>query len=292
MVNELRESVLKDFDSMSRYCQKNGGKLVDGTYPSYGYEIESEHYLYRLRCIPTKGDYNGYLTCFDKRAAQENLTARRNELAEINKRISPFDISVYENGKYTLALRFSFFDGEYKDYGQAAFDGFAISNGEAAQDDLGLNNYGSGYDWEKVFKLVTKDIPGAEQIEYNSEAGCFFVNCDEYETIKACGERMKEVCDDSERFAAVVKEALTVIGRVSFANGEEIEYNNAEEYIKAIKEELPHKAANGFEFETLTEDPQVRKAVDDIVCDLYGEQNPRSVEDYESASPTMGEMTL
>ena len=45
----------------------------------------------------------------------------------------------------------------------------------------------------------------------------------------------------------------------------------------------------GFRFETLTDDPAVRKAVDDMVYDLYGEENPRPLEDYVSRQgPEMG----
>ena len=36
----------------------------------------------------------------------------------------------------------------------------------------------------------------------------------------------------------------------------------------------------GFRFETLTDDPAVRKAVDDMTYDLYGEENPRPLADY------------
>jgi hypothetical protein len=74
-----------------------------------------------------------------------------------------------------------------------------------------------------------------------------------------------------------------VVGKVSFANGEEISYTDASEYIAAVKEELPYHATSGFRYEPLTDDPQVRKAVDDILYDLYGEVNPRQLEDYAQA---------
>ncbi len=38
----------------------------------------------------------------------------------------------------------------------------------------------------------------------------------------------------------------------------------------------------GFRYETLTDDPAVRKQVDDILFDLYGEENPHSLADYEN----------
>ena len=50
--------------------------------------------------------------------------------------------------------------------------------------------------------------------------------------------------------------------------------------VRTIREELPTKDGTGFRFEPLTDDPAVRKAVDDMVYDLYGEENPRPLADY------------
>ena len=156
VVNELRETVLKDRASMRSFCSDFDGELGENFgIRQYGYRIETEHYLYCLRCKPQEGDYDGYLWCYDKRI-QEMRQAQRE-----------------------------------------------------------------------------------------------------------------------------------IVGRVSFANGEEIEYTNPDEFIASVKEELPYHATSGFRCETLTDDPQVRKAVDDILYDLYGEQNPRPPEDYEAKPPAM-----
>lgn len=78
VVNELRESVLKDRASMRRYCYGHGGEIEGGWRPNYGYIVETEHYRYCLRCNPGEGDYDGYLTVFDKRV-QEMHQARETE---------------------------------------------------------------------------------------------------------------------------------------------------------------------------------------------------------------------
>ena len=58
---------------------------------------------------------------------------------------------------------------------------------------------------------------------------------------------------------------------------------------RTIREELPCRDVTGFRFETLTDDPAVRKAVDDMIYDLYGEENPRPLEDYAPRQgPSMG----
>ena len=90
-------------------------------------------------------------------------------------------------------------------------------------------------------------------------------------------------------------EQPAVIGRVSFASGEQVEYTDPEAYLQCIREELPDHPATGFRYETLTDDPAVRKQADDILYDLYGEENPRPLEDYENAPQegmTMGGISL
>ncbi len=71
-----------------------------------------------------------------------------------------------------------------------------------------------------------------------------------------------------------------LVGRVTFASGEKQEFTDAGQYLQAIREELPHRNTTGLRFETLTDDPQVRKAVDDILLDFAGEENPRRVCNY------------
>ena len=34
-------------------------------------------------------------------------------------------------------------------------------------------------------------------------------------------------------------------------------------------------------YEVLTDDPSVRKQVDDMIFDFYGEENPRQLEEYQ-----------
>ena len=90
-------------------------------------------------------------------------------------------------------------------------------------------------------------------------------------------------------------EQPAVIGRVSFASGEQVDYTDPEAYLQCIREELPDHPTTGFRYETLTDDPAVRKQADDILYDLYGEENPRPLEDYENAPQegmTMGGISL
>ncbi len=162
VMDDLRRGVLKDLSSMRSYCCTHGGEIKGGACcQNFGFVIETGRYLYRLRCNPIEGDYQAYLTCFDKQAQ-------------------------------TMA----------------------------------------------------------EQ---------------------------------------------PVVGRVSFASGEKEDFTDPQKFLQTIREELPYRATTGFHFEILIEDPAVRKAVDDAIYDLYGEENPTPLEDYENTSRegmTIGGLTL
>ena len=72
VVNDLRKSVLKDLSSMRRYCCDSGGTLGESNYcQNYGFTLETDRYIYRLRCNPIEGDYQAYLSCFDKQAQRQ-----------------------------------------------------------------------------------------------------------------------------------------------------------------------------------------------------------------------------
>ena len=65
------------------------------------------------------------------------------------------------------------------------------------------------------------------------------------------------------------------VGRITYASGEEQTFTDTQKYLDTIREELPYQATTGFRYETLTDDPAVRKAVDDMLLDFAGEENPR-----------------
>ena len=78
-----------------------------------------------------------------------------------------------------------------------------------------------------------------------------------------------------------------LVGRVTFVNGDTQEFTDAEAYLRCIEDELPDRPITGFRYETLTDDPAVRKGVDDILFNLFGEENPRPLEKYETPDQGM-----
>ena len=149
-MDTLRESVLKNRFDMERFCYEHGGKIDGGYIQNYGYIVETERYRYCLRCNPSLGDYNGYLTCFDLDVQRQNMA---------------------------------------------------------------------------------RDKP--------------------------------------------------LVGRVSYANGDTQEFADAEAFLKCVQEELPYRPTTGFRYEVLTDDPNLRKQVDDMIFDFYGEEAPCRQEDHE-----------
>ena len=72
VVGQLRESVLQDLSSMRSYCYHHGGEIEGGICTqNYGYTVETDRYRYLLRCNPIEGDYQAYLSCFDKQAQEQ-----------------------------------------------------------------------------------------------------------------------------------------------------------------------------------------------------------------------------
>ena len=71
------------------------------------------------------------------------------------------------------------------------------------------------------------------------------------------------------------------VGRVTYVGGDVQEFTDAEAFLKCLREELPFSSTTGFRYKVLANDPAIRKAVDDIAYDFWGEENPRALEDYE-----------
>ena len=295
VVNELRQTVLKDRASMRSFCADFGGELGENYgIRQYGYVVETEHYRYCLRCKPQEGDYDGYLHCYDRRVQEMNQVRKEKEIQSINEQIRPFDIQMHSLGDYYLALRFSFLDGEDAGYGQNAFDAYAESKDEEPVDEHGCHARGSGYDWDEVFRYVFKNTPGFDKLKFNSEAGCFFCDCADLELLKSCALSMKGIVEDQSPFTELVREALDqsrqqeIVGRMTFANGDVLKFTDPAEYVQKLREEIDFISTTGMSYETLTDDPQTRKAVDDIVCGLFGEENPHPLEDYQVPAIQMG----
>ena len=92
VVDMMREDILKSRFSMERFCYEHGGKITGGYVQNYGYIVETEHYRYCLRCNPSPGDYNGYLTAYDLDVQRQNIARDKPLVGRIT----------YANGVFVL----------------------------------------------------------------------------------------------------------------------------------------------------------------------------------------------
>ena len=70
------------------------------------------------------------------------------------------------------------------------------------------------------------------------------------------------------------------MGRITYTSGEQTEFTDSAAFLQTIREELPCMATTGFRFETLMADPEVKRAVDDLLLDFAGEDDPRRACNY------------
>ena len=73
---------------------------------------------------------------------------------------------------------------------------------------------------------------------------------------------------------------MALVGKVTFVGDNDILYDDADAFLDCIREELPYRDTTGFRYEVLTDDPAVRKAVNDILFDFFGVEEPCEEEDY------------
>ena len=89
------------------------------------------------------------------------------------------------------------------------------------------------------------------------------------------------ICYDLDVQRQNMTEEKPLVGRVTYVSGDVQEFSDAEAFLTCLREELPFSSTTGFRYKVLANDPAIRKAVDEIAYDFYGEENPRESEDYE-----------
>lgn len=100
--------------------------------------------------------------------------------------------------------------------------------------------------------------------------------------------------DEADRYLAGMNDIQTekaeIIGVVSYASGEYFEYTDKEAYLRCIQNELEYATTTGFRYETRSDDPELRKAVDDEVYNLFGEENSHSLAFYQGKEDEKAEV--
>jgi len=158
--------------------------------------------------------FNGYLADKDMGIVLPDYSVQEQAGKTAQERIEAFDRSNtpfylvdYEDGKYGLILPLTFLKPPFPDYGQYAFDAYAESMGEEPWKE-GMFAYGSGYDWEHVFKKAFADDPLLQEVRFDSEAGSFCCRSENLSALEQLGSRFKALCENKQVFGKLVSEAL------------------------------------------------------------------------------------
>ena len=131
----------------------------------------------------------------------------KERIERFEKENAPFTLYEHDNGRYSLGLRFSFFEGKYENYGQEAFNDYAIQVGEPVKDGV-FYTHGNGYEWDAVFKKAFESDERIVLIDMDSEAGSFFCVADDLSLLEEFGSRFRAMCEDKEGFSKLVCQAL------------------------------------------------------------------------------------
>ena len=270
-VDELRvRGPLQSNAAMRRWCcgYPEGEIQRDHT----GFVAETADYRFCLRCSARGDDYS-YLYCYDLKQQRLTMEEKPSGLAEAGRQ----------------RLREAADPASPHSYDWYVPEAFGTPE----------EQFASGLSLEEAIQRYTASENSSKRLGVTKDgiaAVDLTIHWDGREWLSEDRLRMEEFRDDpvmadaAARLRQVLDESPAA-GRVTFASGERWNYTDPGKYLQAVREELPLQAATGFRCETLTDDPEVRKAVDDMLCDLYGEENPRTLEDYGNTGMTMGGIT-
>ena len=135
------------------------------------------------------------------------MKTNEERIRDFNRDNAPFSIMDFENGRFGLGLSFTFLKPPYANYGQNAFNAYAVRSGHPPVRD-GMFVRGSGYDWDEVFQKAFEGDPQLEKIEFDSEAGGFYCRSRDLSALIDLGSRFKAICEDGQSFEELVCTAL------------------------------------------------------------------------------------
>lgn len=294
LVNELRENgPLKSLSDMRRYCREHGGEIAGGICTqNYGYIIETENYRYALRCNPQPGDHQIYLTAFDLRVQEMNMKQEPScpedcREAMDEKTMREFIGNLFGETEPKSAEAWVEYATTLDQDGIENVPDFyreLCGELEYISEKAGVEIARQVFDMGQGFTLNPYELRTAALLLLSG------VSVGEISGLAISADLCNPMYRESGSFPNPLPDASPpdAVGRVSFAGGETREYTDALEYVKAVKDELPYANFSDFHYKTLTENPLVRKAVDDLLYDLYGEENPRPLEDYKHTAPSTG----
>lgn len=236
-------------------------------------------YLYRYNKVFEAEDSN------EKIALYKNLDAYISEITEkyqVKEKDFLLNVDDFTAKKYDSVIGEELRDSLYKEID-------LFENYELIPDNI-QNIYESMMETESAGELDYKDIENylsdfnksGYTFDYGLDGQPYYlrpVNVQEQVKLNSEVANFKELYKDQ-----IEIEKGDVIGKLSFYdnNGkiaEVMKYYSPDSYITALREEL-NSNIGGFKHETLLQDPQLYKDVDDLIFGAYGDDNPYSLEYY------------
>ena len=128
-------------------------------------------------------------------------------LGEFDAGNAPFYLTNCGGGRYELSIPITFMEPPYSNFGQKAFDAYAVQSGEPVKRD-GLFTCGNGYDWQAAFEKAFENEPLLEKLHFDCEAGGFHTRSNDLSALEQLGGRFREICEDGQAFRELVCTAL------------------------------------------------------------------------------------
>ena len=132
----------------------------------------------------------------------------RQQIKKFDEENKPFYMVDHGDGEYSLCLPLSSLKGEYSDFGQEAFNQYAVRAGEPVTDGR-FYTHGDGYEWEHVFEKTFEGEENLKKISFDCEAGGFFCYSNDFEILAEYGRRFREICMKEQEFTELVCSALS-----------------------------------------------------------------------------------
>lgn len=132
----------------------------------------------------------------------------KQQIEKFDAENKPFYMVDHEDGVYSLCLPLSFLSEEYRDFGQEAFNQYAIWAGEPVTDGR-FYTHGDGHEWKYVFEKAFEGEENLKQITFDCEAGGFFCYSRDFDVLAEYGRRFREICMKEQEFTELVCSALS-----------------------------------------------------------------------------------
>ena len=183
--------------------KKKEGENIPNPEMPVEYERKNIPYDFTEDCIAVMKIYEKV----SRRKGWRSMDVRQ-QIKKFDEENKPFYLVDHENGVYSLCLPLSFLGAEYKDFGQEAFNQYAIRAGESVMDGR-FYTHGDGYEWQSVFEKAFEGEENLKQIIFDCEAGGFFCYSRDFEILAEYGRRFCEMCMKEQEFTELVCSALS-----------------------------------------------------------------------------------